>query len=319
MLGFMLLMVTLGSCSGGERSGEAVRIAVPPLEQNALLYIAEARNLFAKHGLKVTLKDYDTGVSALNGMLKGEADISESAEFPFVRAVFQKEKILAIACNDKFENDYIVGRKDRGITKISDLKGKRIGVALKTINEFYLGRFLALNDMNMRNVTLVDVAPADYLKAIAGSDVDALIAWQPYIDRVGKEVNGIIVWPAQSSQAAFGLLVSSSTWVTRHTRTVQGLLESLREAEDYVVHHPDKARDIVRKRLNYEDSYVASVWPQHHFTLSLEQTLVIAMKDEAQWMISNNLTGENTIPDFLNYISIDGLKAVKPEAVNIIH
>jgi ABC-type nitrate/sulfonate/bicarbonate transport system substrate-binding protein len=41
-------------------------------------------------------------------------------------------------------------------------------------------------------------------------------------------------------------------------------------------------------------------------------------KEEAQWMIKNNLTTEKSIPDFVNYIYVDGLKAVKPEAVNIV-
>jgi NitT/TauT family transport system substrate-binding protein len=63
---------------------------------------------------------------------------------------------------------------------------------------------------------------------------------------------------------------------------------------------------------------VAGIWPQHHFSLALDQTTIVAMKDEAQWMISSNLTSEKTIPDFTNYIYIDGLKAIKPEAVNII-
>ena len=51
---------------------------------------------------------------------------------------------------------------------------------------------------------------------------------------------------------------------------------------------------------------------------SLDQTLIGAMKDEAQGVVNNNLTPEKTVPDFLQYIYIDGLKAVKPEAVNII-
>ena len=34
--------------------------------------------------------------------------------------------------------------------------------------------------------------------------------------------------------------------------------------------------------------------------------------------MQNNLTGEKSAPDILRYIYIDGLKAVKPEAVNII-
>ena len=107
----------------------------------------------------------------------------------------------------------------------------------------------------------------------------------------------------------------------QHTETVRRLLKSLQEAEDYLLRHPDEAKAIVQRlqrRLNYDDSYIASVWPQHQFTLSLDQTLIVAMKDEAQWMINNNLTSEKEIPDFVNYIYIDGLKTVKPEAVNII-
>lgn len=42
------------------------------------------------------------------------------------------------------------------------------------------------------------------------------------------------------------------------------------------------------------------------------------MEDEARWMIGNNMAIEKHVPDFLNYIYEDGLKAVKPESVSII-
>jgi hypothetical protein len=42
------------------------------------------------------------------------------------------------------------------------------------------------------------------------------------------------------------------------------------------------------------------------------------MEDEARWMIKNKLTKEKNVPNFLDYIYEDALKAVKPEAVNII-
>ncbi len=308
------------SCSKSDHSGkvETVTIGVPPLEQNALLYVADHLKFFAGNGLHIVIKDYDSGVTAIGGMLKGEADIAEAAEFPLVRAIFQKEDICIIACNDKFMNDYVAGRKDRGITKISDLKGKRIGLTLETINEFYLGRFLALNDMNIRDVALVDLTPAQYIKAIAERKVDAVIAWQPYVHAIEKEIKEIVVWPAQSSQPAFGILVCGNQWLTQHADAVKRFLKSLRQAEDYLIRHPDEAKAIVQKRLNYHDPYIASEWPQHRFALSLDQTLIVAFKDEAQWMINSKLTTEKNIPDFTNYIYVDGLKAIKPEAVNII-
>jgi NitT/TauT family transport system substrate-binding protein len=46
-------------------------------------------------------------------------------------------------------------------------------------------------------------------------------------------------------------------------------------------------------------------------------SLVTAMEDEGRWMIKNNLTSAEKIPDFRNYIYTKGLEEVKPEAVNI--
>jgi NitT/TauT family transport system substrate-binding protein len=42
------------------------------------------------------------------------------------------------------------------------------------------------------------------------------------------------------------------------------------------------------------------------------------MEDEARWMIRNQFTSEKQVPDFLDYLYLDGLQSVKPEAVNII-
>ena len=60
------------------------------------------------------------------------------------------------------------------------------------------------------------------------------------------------------------------------------------------------------------------IWPRYQFALSLDQSLITAMEDEARWMIKNKLTREETVPDFLKYIYEDPLKATKPEAVSMI-
>lgn len=60
------------------------------------------------------------------------------------------------------------------------------------------------------------------------------------------------------------------------------------------------------------------MWPEHQFSLTLDQSLLIAMNDEGRWMIKNNLTTEKVIPDFRNYIYTEGLEEVEPGSVNII-
>jgi NitT/TauT family transport system substrate-binding protein len=46
---------------------------------------------------------------------------------------------------------------------------------------------------------------------------------------------------------------------------------------------------------------------------------LIAFEDQARWRIKNNLTDKKDVPNYLNFIYLDALEGVKPEAVTIIH
>jgi NitT/TauT family transport system substrate-binding protein len=106
--------------------------------------------------------------------------------------------------------------------------------------------------------------------------------------------------------------------VANHPELIKKFLSSLIQAEEYLGRHPSRAKAIVQARLKYDDTYMAKVWPQQQSYVTFDQGLVAAMEDEARWMIKNNLTEEKQVLDFMNYIYVDGLKAIKPEAVNII-
>ena len=90
------------------------------------------------------------------------------------------------------------------------------------------------------------------------------------------------------------------------------------KAQDYLIRNTVAARHIIQKTLNYDGTFMDILWSESLFSISLDHALIAAMEDEARWMIKNNLTKEKKVPNFLDYIHEDALKAVKPEAVNII-
>lgn len=300
-------------------SPESITIGGPALEQSAFIYIAEDQGYFAKNGLNVTvMDDYPNGVVPISDMLNDKIDISVSAEYPVVTAMLGKEKLHVIGTIDRYQNEDIIGRRDRGIQNISDLKGKRMGIPRGTICEFFLGRFLNLHGMNLSDVILMDVKASESVEAIADGDLDAIIYFQPHVyamkDRLGDNV---ISWPAQSNQLMFTVMACRDEWVAEHPETITRFLKSLDQAEEYMIYHPAQSEAIVQKKLNFSDAYMATVWPDHQFSLSLDQSLLIAMNDEGRWMIKNNLTTEKTLPYLRDYIYTKGLEEVKPEAVNI--
>jgi len=67
----------------------------------------------------------------------------------------------------------------------------------------------------------------------------------------------------------------------------------------------------VQRREKYDDAFMEAFWSEYHFSLSLDESLTVALEDEARWMIKNNRTKRKTVPDFRDYIYLDGLKAVK--------
>ena len=156
-------------------------------------------------------------------------------------------------------------------------------------------------------------------EAILNGETDAVVLWDPYRSQVENGLRDkVIVWPVQSSQPTFCVAVARQDWISKHPQIVSRFLASLAEAEKYLQNHPAEVKTFVQEKLNYDKAYMEVIWPRQQFALSLDQSLIMAMEDEARWMITNNLTPEKNVPDFLNYLYIDGLKAIKPEAVNII-
>jgi ABC-type nitrate/sulfonate/bicarbonate transport system substrate-binding protein len=305
--------------SGTTYSGtpESITIGGFPYEASALVYIAEDQGIFSENGLNVTLRDYNSSLSALYGLMNDETDFSLSSDYNIVGEVYKKRNVSVIGVIDKFQTAYIVGRKDKGIVIFSDLKGKRIGVSRGGIGEFYLGRFLNLHGMSTSDVTLVDLLPSQFVQAITNGSIDALVTGG-YIDQIQKRLrNKVVLWPAQSNQDGYWVISCRGGWAASHPEQINRLLKSLAQAEEFIINHPAQAKAIVQKRLNYSDAYMTTAWQDNRYSLSLDQSLLIAMNDEGRWMIQNNLTGEKMLPYFRDYIYTKGLEGVYPDAVNI--
>lgn len=225
---------------------ESITIGIPHLESTALIYIAVDQGYFARNGLNVTVRNYEPAIAGIDGMLKGDVDLAGASEYAVVMKAFKLENISIIVSGDEIQTNYLIGRKDRGIHNISDLRGKKIGISLGTNVEFYLSRFLLLHGIDPRDVTVVDVRPPQFVNATAKGDVDAIICWQPYVYEIqGRLGDGIVVWPAQSSQLIYGVIVCRNDWAAGHPETIDRFLKSIAKAAEYNINHPSEAKAIV--------------------------------------------------------------------------
>ncbi len=321
LMAAVALIVPVSSCMPGQQTETAsIRLGMVFQESAIPFLVAENQGLFTRNGININFKYYDSGAQAVAGMLNDEIDLASSAaEYVLASQIMGGKKIQTIGSFDRVEFTTIIARKDRGITSVAQLYGKRIGVLRGSAAEFYLGRFLSLNGMDAKSVTLVNMTNAEAGEAVVSGTVDAIITVPPFAeDAISKLGDVAITWKAQATQLTHLLILCQDQWALEHKTLVVHLLSALEGAEDFIAQHPVEAKSIAKKELNVDDSQISVIWARNIFGLSLDQSLIAAMEDEARWMIKNSLTAEKDVPLFNSYIYEDALKAIKPEAVNII-
>lgn len=194
---------------------EKVAIGVGSFLLSAPIIIAREKGFIADEGLDMTFKQYSFGKKAMEAMFAGEVDIATVAETPIVFNSFIRDDFIVFATFVYSYNDSkVLGRKDQGVSKPEDLKGKKLGITAKTSTHFFAHIYLAEHGM--------------------------------------------------------------------------------------------------------EENAAASIWDDYVFKLSLEQSLLTTLEDQARWTIKNGFTEKTKVPNYLGYLYLDALKGIGPEAVTII-
>ena len=296
---------------------EKITLAAYAGGTGTLVYVAEDQGFFEENGLEVTIKDYESGKAAADSLLDGEADICTSADFVFVSNSFDHADLRVFGTVATSEVKELVARKDKGITTIDDLIGKKIGVTKRSGGEFALGRFLIFNALSYEDVELADLKPNEIVEAVLNGDIDAGFTWDPNVYNI-KEKLGDNAMSWTGGQDFYFVLLTKEDWIKNNPAAAERFIKSVLEAEDYIKDNSEEAKEFVKNRFNYKLDYIDYSWPKREFAVILEQAMLITFEDQARWRIKQGLTDATEVPNYLYYIYMDALEKVKPEAVKII-
>jgi NitT/TauT family transport system substrate-binding protein len=283
-----------------------------------LLFIAEDRGFDKAQDLEVVIKEYQTGREPLQELRAGRLDLASCAEFALV------DEILAGGADLRFlaaisagEVDLVLARRDKGVLRPEDLRGKTIGVPRKTSAEFFLARFLTLNYIPLEEVTVADVSPVNLGDALASGKVDAVLIWEPVAAAIIRQLGpAVIAWPAQGGQDVYRLLVTRAEVAQKRPAALEKLLRALARAAEYLKEQPEAARAIMARRLQVPVAEMGKL--PERYEVFLDQSLLLAMEDETRWMIANRLTGKTRVPDYLDYLEPGPLLQAVPDAVDLV-
>jgi NitT/TauT family transport system substrate-binding protein len=327
-LAFLVPLFLLTLCAGTlwetgcsrREPPEKIIIGTNLIGMNGLLYIAKSQKYDKEHGLEITIEPYDTGRDAAREVRSGRIDLACCAEFVLVNEIFTSaHNLRCLAILSSGDIHALIAHRNKGINRPEDLRGKTIGVPKGTSAEFYLGRFLTFNYIALREVTIVDINLFDLADALAAGKVDAVLAWEPVTHDILKRVgNNAIEWPAQEGQDFYWLLVTREDVIQNQKARLEKLFRALSQAAEFAREQPAAARAIIAQWTKVPLADLQAGKYPKKYELFLDQALLLAMEDQARWMIGNKLTDQTGVPNYLHYIDAEALAKVKPQAVRLI-
>ncbi|MFK7801496.1 MAG: ABC transporter substrate-binding protein, partial [Anaerolineae bacterium] len=167
-------------------------------------------------GIPVNWVSFDTGVAMSAAMASGDVHIAYSQGLvPFANAVSAGVDLQTVGIAVSYaENDNCVARTDLGITRdnVSDLHGMQVAVPIGTVAHYKMLKEMEYLGVDVSQLELVDLAPADGAAALQRGDVAMACGWGGGLARM-KE-NGNIIMTGAEMEDEIGLKVFDVVSVT---------------------------------------------------------------------------------------------------------
>jgi sulfonate transport system substrate-binding protein len=184
---------------------------------------------FGKDGIGVVWVQTLGSNKALEFLNAGSIDFGSSAGAAALVAKINGNPIKSIYVYSRPEWTALVTRKDTPITKIADLKGKRVAVTRGTDPHIFLVRALQTAGLSERDITPVLLQHPDGKTALIRGDVDAWAGLDPMMAQAEVEEGARLFYRNKDA----------NTW---------GILNA---REEFLKDHPDLARRVLAV---YEDA-----------------------------------------------------------------
>ncbi|MGE4385736.1 MAG: ABC transporter substrate-binding protein [Endomicrobiaceae bacterium] len=254
---FAVLALGLNSCSknaenqitgNSSESAKKIKLGISAFPGWFVYYIAKGEDFFKKNGVDVELVWFPVYSDSLQAFNAGKLDML-CISMPDSPAPFLKGTEFKIVAINDFSNgaDGIVGRADRNIKTIKDLKGKKVATEYATIEHFFLIKALETVGYTEKDITLVNMSIGDSAPALISGAVDAAGLWEPSLSIALADKNSKLLY---DSSRVPGLIqdvtVATDKLIRENPEIVTGVINAFLDAIDFYKINPDKAIEYMR-------------------------------------------------------------------------
>jgi NitT/TauT family transport system substrate-binding protein len=243
MLYFCILSL-LASCSGfaaPTAPPAPLRVEFSSWWGDYTLIIAQEQGFFEKYGVDVELVYYEVYYNSLPDLAAGQLDgglysLGDALNISHHTGI----KTLAVY-DDGGPNAVVVTPE---IRRVSDLKGKRLGVPLGSAYELFITQMLETGGLSISDVTLFDYDPAE-VPAALGDSLDAGFTWEPYTTEAISGGNLVLFTSSPANLLFPDVIAFRSDVAESRPEDMRAFLKAWFDAVEFREQNPQAARQII--------------------------------------------------------------------------
>jgi aliphatic sulfonates family ABC transporter substrate-binding protein len=135
----------------------------------------------AQQGTKVEWVEFQSGPPLLEALNAGSIDFGATGDTPPIIAQAADANLVYVASvPNPGRSEAILVRADSGITKLADLKGKRLAFTRGSSAHNFVVRVLTKAHLAYGDVEAINLPPSDAAAAFRNGNVDAWAVWDPF-------------------------------------------------------------------------------------------------------------------------------------------
>jgi len=249
-----------------------VRVGNLPVVQGLPLYVAMDKGYFAEQGIDVEIVRFDAPNQIIDALMNNQIDMGSTSLALGISAIADQKnpgkiKVYAVSGGTiDVPAENLIVQLDSNITKIEDLRGKKLGILAGTIQWRTITRhILATHGLDMdKDVAIVELTSGLQISALASGQVDAVIALEPIptiavsqgIAKIGVQA------PAEKAIAEPfypGAGVISVKFASEHPETAKKMINILDKAMQEINQNPEEYGKYLSKYTPINESITAKV------------------------------------------------------------
>ncbi len=254
----MFTLLANGCLSRQNHESKTLRVGINDWPGYTIAFYAQAAGLFEKRGLEVKLVRFDNLQDATRAAIRGSLDATFSTLWDIMQVDPGHDRpVLVMVTNNSYGSDGIVTQS--GVQSVKDLRGKKVGAKLGTVNHLILLEALKLKQINPEEVQIEDVSNEIAAQRMKEGSLDGAVVWEPLLSDTAREISGNVPFTTKDVDSlVIDVLASSSSFVASHKAELTQFILAWFDLMHAVETKPDQVFEMVGKQLGQSRESFAS-------------------------------------------------------------